>query len=73
METIRRDLKRLEERGRLRRIHGGAMPVLPQRDRPLPKREHIGADEKAVIAQLTASSACRRGSARSASGTSTGW
>jgi DeoR family glycerol-3-phosphate regulon repressor len=53
METIRRDLKLLEERGRLRRIHGGAMPVLPQRDRPLPEREHIGADEKAVVAQLT--------------------
>lgn len=53
METIRRDLKLLEERGQLRRIHGGAMPALPQRDRPLPEREHIGASEKAAIAQLT--------------------
>ena len=55
METIRRDLKLLEERGQLRRIHGGAMPVLPQRDRPLPERETVGAGEKAAIAQLTLS------------------
>src|SRR5260370_35822254 len=35
METIRRDLKLLEERGDLRRVHGGAVPPTAQQDRPL--------------------------------------
>lgn len=33
-ETIRRDLLKLEEDGRLKRIHGGALPVISDRDPP---------------------------------------
>lgn len=52
METIRRDLKLLEDRGLLRRIHGGAIPVLPQSDRPFQKRSRIAFQEKTAIAAL---------------------
>lgn len=52
METIRRDLKLLEERGQLRRIHGGAVPAAAQQDRPLHERSRLAAREKAVIAGL---------------------
>ena len=50
METIRRDLKRLEDRGLLRRIHGGAIPVMPHSDRPFQKRTRLAFREKALIA-----------------------
>jgi DeoR family transcriptional regulator, glycerol-3-phosphate regulon repressor len=52
METIRRDLKLLEERGHLRRIHGGALPPTAQQDRPLHERSRIAAREKAQLAAL---------------------
>jgi len=52
METIRRDLKLLEERGQLRRIHGGAIPPAAQQDRPLQERSGIAAIEKAQLAAL---------------------
>ena len=50
METIRRDLKQLEDRGLLRRIHGGAIPVMPHSDRPFQKRSRLAFREKAAIA-----------------------
>ncbi len=50
METIRRDLKQLEDRGLLRRIHGGAIPVMPHSDRPFQKRSRLASGEKAAIA-----------------------
>lgn len=51
-ETIRRDLKTLEERGLLRRIHGGA--VLPRLDqeRPLVERSQLNSREKGRVAAL---------------------
>ncbi|MEE7456070.1 DeoR family transcriptional regulator [Methylorubrum populi] len=51
-ETIRRDLKMLEERGLLRRIHGGA--VLPRLDqeRPPVERSGLNSREKGRIAAL---------------------
>lgn len=51
-ETIRRDLKMLEERGLLRRIHGGA--VLPRLDpeRPPIERDALASREKGRIAAL---------------------
>lgn len=52
METVRRDLKVLEENGQLRRVHGGAMPVVSQQDRPLMERSRIAFREKAAIATL---------------------
>lgn len=54
-ETIRRDLKALEERGLLRRIHGGA--VLPRLDqeRPLIERSKTNAREKARVAVIAES------------------
>ncbi len=51
-ETIRRDLKRLEELGLLRRIHGGAVPQRLDEDRPLTERERINPREKARVAVL---------------------
>ncbi len=50
METIRRDLKHLEDQGLLRRIHGGAIPIVPQCDRPFEKRARLAFQEKAAIA-----------------------
>ena len=51
-ETIRRDLKVLEERGILRRIHGGAVPLRLDEDRPLQERGKTNAREKARVAAL---------------------
>ncbi|SDX14816.1 DeoR/GlpR family DNA-binding transcription regulator [Paenibacillus sp. CF384] len=54
-ETIRRDLDRLEQAGRLRRSHGGAVSVkdLPQQQPEIPyaEREITHAEEKKRIAQ----------------------
>ena len=49
-ETIRRDLKVLEERGVLRRIHGGAVPPRLDQDRPLHERGKTNPREKAKVA-----------------------
>lgn len=52
METIRRDLKAMEDHGLLRRIHGGAVPVVGEQDRPLVERTRMAAKEKSRIASL---------------------
>ncbi|XEC97698.1 DeoR/GlpR family DNA-binding transcription regulator [Paenibacillus tarimensis] len=49
-ETIRRDLDRLEQAGRLRRSHGGAVSVKDQPEIPYFEREIIHAEEKKRIA-----------------------
>ncbi|MBP1989714.1 DeoR/GlpR family DNA-binding transcription regulator [Paenibacillus eucommiae] len=52
-ETIRRDLDRLEQAGRLRRSHGGAVSVKDDQQPEIPyfEREIIHAEEKRRIAQ----------------------
>lgn len=53
-ETIRRDLDRLEQAGRLRRSHGGAVSVKDsplQPEIPYAEREIINAEEKRRIAE----------------------
>lgn len=51
-ETIRRDLDRLEQAGRLRRSHGGAVSVKDQQPEiPYFEREVMRADEKKRIAE----------------------
>ncbi|MGA0332472.1 MAG: DeoR/GlpR family DNA-binding transcription regulator [Kiritimatiellia bacterium] len=51
-ETIRRDLHKLEAEGKLKRIHGGAMPVISEQD-PLPyqHRQMEQVDAKRSIAR----------------------
>ena len=51
-ETIRRDLDRLEQAGRLRRSHGGAVSVKEQQQSEIPyfEREVVSAEEKKRIA-----------------------
>ncbi len=52
-ETIRRDLHRLDQEGRLVRIHGGAVSIHnDRRELPLEVRETINLDEKKAIAAL---------------------
>jgi DeoR family glycerol-3-phosphate regulon repressor len=51
-ETIRRDLKELEAKGIIRRVHGGAVPASRVADEPLTNRIQQRAKEKAVIASL---------------------
>ena len=50
-ETIRRDLKGLEELGKLRRIHGGAILANTCAEQPPEVRSRIKPQEKARIAQ----------------------
>jgi len=50
-ETVRRDLKDLESKGLLRRIHGGAIGVGKIRDEPIRQRAQKSAKEKIAIAQ----------------------
>ncbi len=51
-ETVRRDLKDLEQENFLRRVHGGAISVSSNRDDPITKRVQKQAKEKSVIAKL---------------------
>jgi DeoR family glycerol-3-phosphate regulon repressor len=51
-ETIRRDLKYLEEHGVLRRVHGGAILPVPSEEQPLQIRSRIKPRAKVRIAQL---------------------
>ncbi|KQP41203.1 DeoR family transcriptional regulator [Methylobacterium sp. Leaf104] len=51
-ETIRRDLKVLEARGLLRRIHGGAVPPRLDQERPLQERGKLNTREKGRVAIL---------------------
>src|SRR5699024_10148234 len=53
-ETIRRDLKLLEEQGRLRRVHGGAILPRMTEEQPIDVRNRIKRREKATIARLAA-------------------
>lgn len=55
-ETIRRDLKRLEKAGLLRRSHGGAVPLPPRQgeDLPFPARSVLNAGAKRKIAAAAA-------------------
>lgn len=51
-ETIRRDMKLLEEQGLLRRIYGGAVLPRLDQDRPLLERGKLNAREKARVGHL---------------------
>lgn len=51
-ETIRRDLKYLEEQGVLRRVHGGAILPVSSEEQPLQIRSRIKPRAKARIAAL---------------------
>ncbi len=55
-ETIRRDLKRLEADGLLRRSHGGAVPVPPRqaKEHPFPARRVLNVSAKRRIAATAA-------------------
>lgn len=54
--TIRRDLAELTEKGAVRRVHGGAAPVLNRGDEyPFGLRAASGAAEKAALARAAAS------------------
>ncbi|MCC2684289.1 MAG: yulB 2 [Paenibacillaceae bacterium] len=50
-ETIRRDLDKLEQAGRLRRSHGGAVSVKEQQEIPYTEREIAHVAEKKKIAE----------------------
>lgn len=53
--TVRRDLEQLEQRGALRRVHGGAVAVESNLDEPLfDDKTRIAAGEKLRIAQAAA-------------------
>lgn len=51
-ETIRRDMKVLEQQGLLRRIYGGAVPPRLDQDRPLLERGKLNSREKAKVGKL---------------------
>ncbi len=52
-ETIRRDLSELQERGLVRRVHGGAVPVEQHHHEPMiDARDMLNADEKLAIGRL---------------------
>jgi DeoR family fructose operon transcriptional repressor len=52
METIRRDLAVLEQHGVVRRVHGGAVPMVrPAVERPVSARAAVCTDEKTRIAK----------------------
>lgn len=53
-ETIRRDLKHLEETGKLRRIHGGAILPKPNEEQPLQVRSRIQTKAKGLLAARAA-------------------
>lgn len=53
-ETVRKDLLHLQERGRLRRVHGGAVPVESLAHEPLVGARTAQAEEKARIARAAA-------------------
>ncbi|RVM17884.1 DeoR/GlpR family DNA-binding transcription regulator [Sinorhizobium meliloti] len=53
-ETVRRDLKELEGKGFLKRVHGGAIPTKPSDLDTIQSRELDLADEKGIIAKFAA-------------------
>lgn len=52
-DTIRRDLRELAKAGRLKRVHGGAVPVAPA-NAPFPQRTGIATPEKVAIGKHAA-------------------
>jgi DeoR/GlpR family transcriptional regulator of sugar metabolism len=52
-DTIRRDLRELAKDGRLKRVHGGAVPVAPA-NAPFPRRIGIATPEKIEIGKRAA-------------------
>ena len=52
-ETVRRDLKEMEEAGILRRIHGGIVPAQTESEAPYPERTHLNKREKRAIAEAS--------------------
>lgn len=71
-ETVRRDLTVLEQRGLLRRVHGGALPVMQTEREPniLTRLQH-GEAEKNLIAQRAIQELPSQGSILLDSGTTT--
>ena len=62
-ETIRRDLSDMQERGLLRRVHGGAVPIERINHEPLlDVRGQMNAEEKLRIATMAAEEVPERGS-----------
>lgn len=53
-DTIRRDLRELAKEGRIKRVHGGAVPVAPA-NAPFPSRVSIATPEKIAIGKRAAS------------------
>ncbi|WP_213877866.1 DeoR/GlpR family DNA-binding transcription regulator [Pseudomonas sp. dw_358] len=53
-ETVRRDLKHLEETGKLRRIHGGAILPKPNEEQPFQVRNRIQTKAKTRLAACAA-------------------
>lgn len=51
-ETVRRDLRELEQRGLLRRVHGGAVPPRLDQERPLVERGKVNTRAKARVGEL---------------------
>jgi len=51
-ETIRRDLKSLEDNGKLLRVHGAAVATAAVNDKPIEQRSRENADKKNAIARL---------------------
>lgn len=59
-QTIRRDLQELEEKGKLKRIHGGAfIPTAEDRGVPVQLRAKLIVKEKMHMARITAESLVR--------------
>jgi DeoR/GlpR family transcriptional regulator of sugar metabolism len=50
--TIRRDLARLSDAGKIARTYGGAIPIAPSREQSLGERERIAVAEKFAIAAM---------------------
>ncbi|WJH32397.1 DeoR/GlpR family DNA-binding transcription regulator [Paenibacillus sp. CC-CFT747] len=57
IDSIRRDLTIMEEKGLLKRTHGGAIPVSPVRSAPLPAEQRYGeaTPRQKAIAKMAAS------------------
>ena len=53
-ETVRRDLVQLDQKGRLHRVHGGAMngTAVRQEEAPFAERAEVAAEAKRRIAQV---------------------
>ncbi|MHA2937848.1 DeoR/GlpR family DNA-binding transcription regulator [Vibrio sp. RC27] len=52
-ETVRRDVLKLEDQGKLRRVHGGVISCQPEAEKPLEIRSLIKKSEKKSIARET--------------------